>query len=427
MSRIRSSCFAVVLIASFAVAATGQAPSVSSTSSNFSIHDGDHVVFYGDSITEQRLYTEYVEEYLLTRFPHWKVTFRNAGVGGDKVSGGWAGPIDLRLDRDVLAERPEVVTIMLGMNDGYYRPTEPGIVSTYADGLRHIVDSMQKALPQARITLIQPSPFDDVTRETQFAGGYNEALLKFSDVVANLAREKNLTIADFNTPVAAFLKTLNQNSPDLAPQLLPDRVHPADGGHWIMAEALLKSWSAPSLISSVTIAAVSKSGAEAENARVTDLRRVRGKLSWTQLDEALPLPFSPAEVDPVVALTIKLSDMVAALDQEMLLIRGLPTGNYDLLIDDRKIASLSSEEMSAGINLATVETPMLEQSRLVAADTEKKNALEAARFKIIGMGLASPEATKTAAALAHALPGAEARQRVDAQPRPHRFEIVPHL
>ena len=69
----------------------------------FALRDGDRVTFYGDSITEQREYTEFVEEYLLTRFPDWKVTFHNAGVSGDKVSGGWAGPIDLRLDRGVFA------------------------------------------------------------------------------------------------------------------------------------------------------------------------------------------------------------------------------------------------------------------------------------------------------------------------------------
>jgi len=425
VSRISSLCSAVALIAASSLAAIAQAPSAASTASSFSVRDGDRVVFYGDSITEQRRYTEYVEEYLLTRFPHWKVTFWNAGVGGDKVSGGWAGPVDLRLERDVFAERPDVVTIMLGMNDGYYRPSQPGIASTFSAGYRHIVDSIQKTLPQARITLIQPSPYDDVTRDPMFPGGYNGALLKFSDSIAQLGQEKNLAVADLNAPVTSFLKTLNQNSPDLATLLLPDRVHPSEGGHWLMAEALLKRWSAPSLVSSVTLAAVSKSGAEAQNASVTDLRRLKGRLSWTQLDEALPLPFPPAEVDPVLALTVKLSDLVSTLDRQMLQVRGLPTGNYDLLIDDRKIASFSSEELSAGVNLATLETPMLEQARLVAVDTEKKNEIEASRFKIINVS-ATAEASKTAEALRLALPTAEARQRADAQPRPHRFEIVPH-
>jgi len=146
-------------------------------SRNFALRDGDRVTFYGDSITEQREYTEDVENFVLTRYPSWKVSFHNAGVGGDKVSGGWAGPIDLRLDRDVFAWRPDVITIMLGMNDFFYRPDQPGIYSSYTDGYRHIVESLQKTLPNARITLIQPAPYDDVTREPAFPGGGNAVLL----------------------------------------------------------------------------------------------------------------------------------------------------------------------------------------------------------------------------------------------------------
>jgi hypothetical protein len=33
----------------------------------FHLKDGDRVVFYGDSITDQRLYTTFVETYALTR------------------------------------------------------------------------------------------------------------------------------------------------------------------------------------------------------------------------------------------------------------------------------------------------------------------------------------------------------------------------
>ena len=50
---------------------------------DFFIHDGDRVVFLGDSITEQRLYTTYVEAYALTRHPPWQLSFRNVGWGGD--------------------------------------------------------------------------------------------------------------------------------------------------------------------------------------------------------------------------------------------------------------------------------------------------------------------------------------------------------
>src|SRR5271168_4407826 len=71
--------------------------------SDFYLKDGDTVVFYGDSITNQRLYTVFVETFVLTRFPRLRVNFVHSGWSGDRVSGGANGSIDVRLDRDVFA------------------------------------------------------------------------------------------------------------------------------------------------------------------------------------------------------------------------------------------------------------------------------------------------------------------------------------
>jgi lysophospholipase L1-like esterase len=389
----------------------------------FALHDGDRVTFYGDSITEQREYTEDVELYVITRFPAWKVSFHNAGVGGDKVSGGGGGPVDLRLDRDVFAWHPNVITVMLGMNDFYYRPDQPGIYSTFTEGYRHIVDSLKKNDPGARITLIEPSPYDDITRAST---GNNSVLLKYSAFVAQLAQEEGAQVADFNAPLTKVLTAVNAASPALAQQVIPDRVHPQQGGHWVMAESLLKSWQAPSLVTSVAINAGVKPTADAANTAVTGLAQAKGKtsgkLSWTQTDKALPLPFPPLEVDPVLGLVLKNSDVVTALDQETLQVRALAAGSYDLLIDGRKIGSLTAAQLASGINLATVETPMLEQSRLVAYDTEKVNILEAQRFAIV-RGSAVTEQSATAQALADAYLVAVDRQRADAQPLPHHYEL----
>ncbi len=87
----------------------------------FYLHGGDKVVFYGDSITEQRMYSTILETFVATRYPDLNVTFVNSGWGGDTVHGGGGGTIDTRLNRDVFPYQPTVVTIMLGMNDGGYR------------------------------------------------------------------------------------------------------------------------------------------------------------------------------------------------------------------------------------------------------------------------------------------------------------------
>jgi len=316
---------------------------------------------------------------------------------------------------------------MLGMNDFYYRPDQPGIYSTYADGYRRLVALMQRNNPSVRITLIQPSPYDDITRDPTFPGGANAVLLKYSDFVAQLAQERHTQIADFNTPVTSILKEINREVPQLAQQVIPDRVHPQQGGHWIMAESLLKSWKAPSLVTSVSVDAGATPSFDAANTQITELARPKGKvtsrISWTQTDKALPLPLPPPEVDPVLALVLKYSDIVAALDQETLQVHALTTGTYDLLIDGRKIGSFNSDDLMNGINLATMETPMLEQARLVAYDTEKVNNLESARFSIIN-GSATNEQSLTAQALAGAYKNAVDRQRADAHPLVHHYEVV---
>ena len=46
------------------------------------LKNGDGIVFFGDSITHQRLYTQYVEDYFYTRYPHMRLRLHNAGVSG---------------------------------------------------------------------------------------------------------------------------------------------------------------------------------------------------------------------------------------------------------------------------------------------------------------------------------------------------------
>jgi lysophospholipase L1-like esterase len=149
----------------------------------FYVHDGDTVVFYGDSITNQRLYTVFTEAYVLTRFPRLHAKFVHSGWSGDRVSGGAMGPIDLRLDRDVFAHGATVITIMLGMNDGEYQPFDAGIFDKFTSGYRHILETIKSRAPQARVTLLEPSPYDDFTRAPEFAEGYNSVLVRYGKFV----------------------------------------------------------------------------------------------------------------------------------------------------------------------------------------------------------------------------------------------------
>src|SRR2546423_14760529 len=87
---------------------------------DFYLKNGDRVVFYGDSITDQRLYTTFTETYVVTRFPQMNVSFIHSGWGGDRVSGGGGGTGRLRPHRDAIGYRAHVMTSMLGLKDGSY-------------------------------------------------------------------------------------------------------------------------------------------------------------------------------------------------------------------------------------------------------------------------------------------------------------------
>jgi len=329
----------------------------------FLLKNGDTVVLYGDSITEQNLYNQWVELYTATRFPSMRVHFYGAGIGGDRVTGGMGGPIDDRLARDVFAYKPTVVTVMLGMNDASYRPTTDEIQSTYTKGFEHLLESICTHAPDARITLLGPSPYDEVTRPAMFPGGYNAALLHFADLDRDLAGKFNAHYVNLNPPVVAAIQKAQALDPVVAKLILPDRVHPDILAHWVMAETLLKGWNAPALVASVAIDARAATVADAQNATVEHLERDKTILRWTVTEKSLPLPFNRDNAGQ--ALLLDLTDIQQQLNQEPLRVTGLDPGQYKLAIDDGAIGTFSAEELAKGINLADYATPMRAQAQRV--------------------------------------------------------------
>lgn len=429
-----------VLVGAFSLSALGLlhtavAQTQDKTTENFYIKDGDRVVFYGDSITNQRQYTAFAETFVLTRFPERDVRFVHSGWSGDRVGGGRGGNVNTRLQRDVFAWDPTVVTIMLGMNDGFYRAFDQNIFSTYRNGLTSIVKKLETELPDARITLIRPSPYDDVTRAPNFTGGYNEVLIRYGDAVEELAKANNHQVADLNADLLEVLKKSKAENADLSTKIISDRVHPEPAGHLIMAGSLLKAWGAPSLVSAVAIDARPAKGnprvVSAENATVTDLQNRDGSLLWTQLDKALPMPINFG--DAAMALVVESSDFIENLNQQMLRVAGLNAPFYTLKIDGQQIGTYTSAQLFDGVNLAILETPMLKQAEKVHELTVRRANTHQTRWRTIQVPFSSATESKE---LKEAVPmilaafDAEVEairqlQRTAAQPVAHRFELIP--
>ena len=392
---------------------------------SFFLRDHDVVVFYGDSITDQRLYTTFVETFVVTRYPQMPVRFVHSGWGGDRVSGGGGGPIDLRLQRDVIAYKPTVMTIMLGMNDGRYRAFDEGVFKEFATGYEHILQVMKEAAPGIRITPIRPSPYDDVTYEPRFPGGYNSVLVRYGEFIQQLAQKNQMTVADLNASVVAALAKAKATDAALAQRIIPDRVHPGAAGHLLMAAALLRAWGTTPLVTSVEIDAGAARVGRVENTEIRDLS-VAPRLSWTQRDKALPMPVNMK--DPTVALAVRSSDFVETLNQQTLKVSGLRAGNYTLQINATRVGSFSADRLAAGINLAELETPMAKQSAAVHELTLKRTGVHQMRWRQLQLPFRDDNIPRIASvddnlrALEEDL---SALQRTAAQPAATFYELIP--
>lgn len=403
---------------------------------NFYLKDGDTVVFYGDSITEQRLYTTFVETFVLTRYPDLKVKFVHSGWGGDRVTGGGGGPIDERLRRDVIAYRPTVVTIMLGMNDGEYRAFDEAIFDRYRKGYEHIIDVLKQALPGVRITLIEPSPYDDVTREPGFPGGYNSVLVRYGQFVRELAQKNGFLSVDMNAPVVAALRKAQELNPAVARTIIQDRIHPSAAGHLLMAECLLKAWGAGPLVSSVEIDAQAVRILKSENTNITALSKEKS-WTWRQHDRVLPMPVNmrdpamPAALRRAAAgvdLALQSSDFLQSMNQETLTVKRLPGGRYLLRIGGVQVGSFGADELDKGINLAAMRTPMSSRAAMVHQLTVKRTDVHQVRWRQVEIPLREDNLVGLPLAL-ESLDNLDAeialRQRIAAETHPLVYELTP--
>jgi lysophospholipase L1-like esterase len=353
------------------------------------------------------------------------VRFVNAGVPGDTVYGGYAGKMLDRVQRDVAPFKPEMITVMLGMNDGGYVPESAKMDAVFQSGYHDLLDALRKAAPGANVTLISPSPYDETTHGTEFPG-YSEVLTKNAGDVREIAAQlqaggdKTILLADAYAQLNEALRRAKAQFPALAPLIIPDRIHPGDIGHWIMATALLSAWHVDPIVSRVHLNAGTAQVVNKDRSTITKLAKTDAGLHWTELDEALPLPLDLNNAMTPVLLQIS---EIASFDQLILQVDSLDPGNYQLSIDGKMIAGLSSKEMEHGVNLALYKTPMLDQARNIDWSEQRLSALNQAAFILSAEVKPAATTAIAEARLRDAQDEMAAELRNALPPAPHQFEL----
>jgi hypothetical protein len=138
------------------------------------------------------------------------------------------------------------------------------------------------------------------------------------------------------------------------------------------------------------------------------------------------MPLDPK--DTVLALAVRSSDFVEALNQQPLKVTGLTAAAYTLRIDGEAVGNFTSQQLAKGVNLATLPTPMVKQAMAVHALTLKHNNIHFTRWRQVQVPLAEDQLAHKQAAL-EALDQLEndllEQQRAAAQPKPRRYELIP--
>lgn len=329
----------------------------------FFLKDGDRVVMMGDSITEQHLYSNYVEMWSVSRFPNWKLTFRNVGIGGDRSTGG-----NSRFKRDVLAYKPTVLTVDFGMNDGSYTEFKEGTFNPYIKGLQGIADQAKAA--GIRVAWITPQPVEH--QPGAKAEFYNNTLEKFSAGVKDIAAKNNGLFVDQFHPYWSVVKKARESG-EKGRITGGDAVHPGPAGQALMAASILKGMGFPRQVASVTIAVGSDKalpGVNTKNCEVSDVATQPERVAFKQLDKALP--FFPEEAKGI----LKWAPLLEEMNDYELKVTGLKAGKYEIRLDGKKVADSSSEELAKGVNLASAVLatgPIADQVKTVWTAVKNKN------------------------------------------------------
>jgi lysophospholipase L1-like esterase len=380
----------------------------------FYLRDGDRVVFYGDSITEQAHYTLPIEVFLRTRCPEMNVSFVNSGWSGDRAWGGDGGMLEERLQRDVIAHRPTVVTAMLGMNDGYYTDYDAKELRAYQDRLEALVTTLQRELPGVRITLLGSSPYDNVTPgerpdwERVIPGGYNSVVARYSAGTREVAERHQVLFVDMNRPLVDTLEQLQAADPQLARELIPDRIHPGRAAGLLMALHLLSAWNAPETVS------------------LADVTGANAKGKVVRVEQALPLPFPIDRADPLTRILAEQSPYMQLFAGDLLRVAGLTFAKARVEIDGNPLGEFSADELNRGIDLMTVDPARRRRADEIAELVSLRNDLRFTcwRYPKLPGGEASPgveEAKKRLAAIEDRL--AKLTQTV-AESEPHAIVFV---
>jgi isoamyl acetate esterase len=196
---------------------------------------GDRIVFLGDSITQAGVgpkgYVTMVKTALGEKHKDLGVEVIGAGISGNKVP-----DIQKRLEKDVLAKKPTVVVVYIGINDVWHGETDPKRGTSkenFESGLRDVIGRVKES--GARVVLCTPTVIGE---KKAGANKLDAQLDEYAGISRKVAADTGARLCDLRK---AFVEHLAKNNPDDKEKgvLTSDRVHLNEAGNKLVADTVL--------------------------------------------------------------------------------------------------------------------------------------------------------------------------------------------
>lgn len=192
------------------------------------------VVFFGDSITEAAVqpggYIVQMRDILATRQDS-SFELIGAGISGNKIY-----DLYLRFEKDVLAQKPDIVVIYVGVNDVWHKRTHGTGTDAdkFWDFYAVLIGKLQQA--GARLVLCTPACIGEKPNCTNPLDG---EINQYAQMIRDLAAQYNCGLCDLRT---AFMQYNAEHNPDYHDRgvLTTDGVHLNADGNRLVARLMLE-------------------------------------------------------------------------------------------------------------------------------------------------------------------------------------------
>ncbi len=193
------------------------------------------VVFFGDSITQAGVnpggYITRMKDLLDKNGIRDNYNLIGAGVSGNKVY-----DLFLRMDADVMARKPEIVVIYVGVNDVWHKVSAG--TGTDPDKFERFYTAIINKLQLAGCKVICCTPAA-IGERTDHSNQQDGDLNRYSQIIRDLAAKYDCPLADLRKEFLAYNLKANAKNQESG-ILTTDRVHLNDTGNQLVAEILYK-------------------------------------------------------------------------------------------------------------------------------------------------------------------------------------------